>query len=99
MTVYDALRPAARFPPITVKYDSIFVSHLPGQHEQEQRHTQVRGRGVHPDAERQWVQEPEQLWFLLLRFSVQYADAKRHERCCKVHRVPPVKSDRKVTDR
>jgi len=59
MTVYDSLRPAARFPPATVKYNSIFVPHLPGQHEQEQRHAQVRGRGIHPDAERQRVQEPK----------------------------------------
>jgi len=51
MTVYDALRPATRFPPATITI-IIFVSHLPGQHEQEQRHAQVRCRGVHPDAER-----------------------------------------------
>jgi len=98
MTVYDALRPATQFPPETYMYDSILVSHLPGQHEQEQRHAQVRCRGVHPDAKRQWVQEPEQLRFLLLRFRVQYAYAQRHERRRKVYRVPPVKSDRKITD-
>lgn len=65
---------------------------LPGQHEQKQRHAQVRRGGVHPNAKRQRVQEPEQLWLLFLRFRVQYAYAQRHERRCEVHRGPPAKS-------
>lgn len=69
---------------------------LPGQHEQEQGHAQVRGGRVHPHAERQRVQEPEQLRLLLLRFRVQYADAQRHERRREVHRGPPVERDGQV---
>lgn len=69
---------------------------IPGQHEQEQRHAQVRRGRVHPDAERQRVEEPEQLRFLLLRFRVQYAYAQRHERRREVHRGPPVERDGQI---
>lgn len=87
----DALRP--HYPASRCQ---IFVLFLPGQHEQEQGHTQVRRSGVHPDAERQRVQKPKQLWLFLLRFRVQYANAQRHERRGKVHRGPPIESDRQV---
>lgn len=85
-------------PPLAVPL-SVCRHVLPGQHEQEQGHAQVRRRGVHPDAERQRVQEPEQLRLLFLRSRVQYAYAQRHERRREVHRGPPIERDRQVAYR